>query len=385
MTIEARALLGASRKRTVHMVQPAPQQGLEMELPADMTKRIRSFEESSFVTTAGPRSTISALELTLHSQAEKSKWCSQARVNAIIGSCSRSLPSVKSGCRCYFAFAQRVLGKTQAQALPPTLDELLAWSGVFRCAETFSNYLSYVKVGTLLKGGCVTVFENDALRRAKRSIKNRAGFKRRDRMFIQLDTVRRIVVECNLPWDEHWGMLYLFAYVFLLRLPSEALPVVRGCIGFAHKDEQASVFMDGEHLCLKLKRRKNKAGGSLLKRACWCRQCKVTCPVHVLWPFFQQFEVGQAAFPGIKAGAALKQLKDVLQFLGLENFGSYRCHDLRRGHAKDMQLNGATLYEILAAGEWRSPAFLDYMSLMELEMGAVIEAHQAESSSEDEE
>jgi hypothetical protein len=138
-------------------------------------------------------------------------------------------------------------------------------------------------------------------------------------------------------------------------------------------------------LCLKLKRRKNKAGGSLLKRACWCRQCKVTCPVHVLWPFFQQFEVGQAAFPGIKAGAALKQLKDVLQFLGLENFGSYRCHDLRRGHAKDMQLNGATLYEILAAGEWRSPAFLDYMSLMELEMGAVIEAHQAESSSEDDE
>ena len=64
---------------------------------------------------------------------------------------------------------------------------------------------------------------------------------------------------------------------------------------------------------------------------------------------------------------------------------SYRCHDLRRGHAKDMQLNGATLYEILAAGEWKSPAFLDYMSLMELETGAVIEAHQAESSSEDEE
>jgi hypothetical protein len=107
--------------------------------------------------------------------------------------------------------------------------------------------------------------------------------------------------------------------------------------------------------------------------------------VHVLWPFFQRLEVGQAAFPGITAGAALRQLKDILHVLGLEHFRRYRCHDLRRGHAKDMQMNGATLYEILAAGEWKSPAFLDYMSLMELEMGAVIEAHQAESSSEDEE
>ena len=367
------------------MVQVAPQKP-EIELPVAMEDRLRSLEHGSFVAPSGPRNSVNALCLTLHSQVAKDKWCAKARIDAIIGSCSRSLPSVKSGCRCYFAFAEKVLGKTQAQALPPTLDELLAWSGTFRCAETFSNYLSYLKVGTLLVGGCVSVFENDALRRAKRSIKHRVGYKRRDRMFIQLDTVRVIVVACSKQAvNEYWGMLYLLAYVFLLRLPSEALPVVRGRIGFANnQDYKSCIFMEEELLCLKLKRRKNKPGGSLLKRACWCKQSVATCPVHVLWPFFSRLEVGQAAFPGVSAACALKQLRVLLEFLELENFCRYRCHDLRRGHAKDLQMNGANLQQILAAGEWKSPAFLQYLSLTDLELGAVIEAHQAESSSEDE-
>ena len=68
----------------------------------------------------------------------------------------------------------------------------------------------------------------------------------------------------------------------------------------------------------------------------------------------------------------------------MANAGKYRTHDWRRGHAKDMQMNGSTLYEILMAGEWRSPSFMTYMDTMELEMGATMEAHMAESSSEDE-
>ena len=95
-------------------------------------------------------------------------------------------------------------------------------------------------------------------------------------------------------------------------------------------------------------------------------------------------DVGQAAFPGVSAGIALRQSKDLLRALGHEDYKNYRCHDLRRGHANDLQVNGANLNQILAAGEWKNPAFLHYLSLTELELGAVIEAHQAVSSSEDE-
>ena len=68
----------------------------------------------------------------------------------------------------------------------------------------------------------------------------------------------------------------------------------------------------------------------------------------------------------------------------MANAGKYRTHDWRRGRARDMQMNGSTLYQISMAGEWRSPSFMSYMDLMELKMGATMEAHMAEFSSKDE-
>ena len=63
----------------------------------------------------------------------------------------------------------------------------------------------------------------------------------------------------------------------------------------------------------------------------------------------------------------------------------YRTQDLRRGHAQDLLESGATLGEILRAGQWRSPAFLKYLDLESLEQDAVVEAHLDESSSDGEE
>ena len=48
-----------------------------------------------------------------------------------------------------------------------------------------------------------------------------------------------------------------------------------------------------------------------------------------------------------------------------------------------MLANGASLAEILAAGMWRSPAFLSHLDLVELEREAVVEAHDDESSGDE--
>ena len=45
----------------------------------------------------------------------------------------------------------------------------------------------------------------------------------------------------------------------------------------------------------------------------------------------------------------------------------YGTHDLRRGHAEDMRESGCTLAEILAAGQWKSSAFLSYLDEADLE------------------
>ena len=65
----------------------------------------------------------------------------------------------------------------------------------------------------------------------------------------------------------------------------------------------------------------------------------------------------------------------MLEALGVPKARLYRTHDIRRGHARDMQARGATLGEILRAGGWRSAGFLAYLDLVELEAEAVLEAH----------
>ena len=70
-------------------------------------------------------------------------------------------------------------------------------------------------------------------------------------------------------------------------------------------------------------------------------------------------------------------LRTQLQALGVKDALRYRTHDFRRGHAKDLVAAGASLREILNAGEWRSAAFLSYLDKDELECDATLEAHVA--------
>ena len=80
---------------------------------------------------------------------------------------------------------------------------------------------------------------------------------------------------------------------------------------------------------------------------------------------------------------ALATLRTWLQELGVPDAGNYRIHDFRRGHARDLVRAGATLFEILTAGEWRSASFLAYLDKVELECEATLEAHLNESSDEE--
>ena len=276
--------------------------------------------------------------------------------------------------------------KCEADASPPSVDDLLAWSMLFRHPTTLSNYLDYLKLVCMLVRKSTSVFDDPAAKRAKRAIAKRGILKSRPPMFLQHTMVsamfERVYTEDRLEL-EHVAMPFLVTYTFLLRLPSEALPIVRGSAGVAN-NEQSCLYLSGDLLCLKLAKRKNKLHGSLLQRGCLCHSCRLTCPIHSLWPYFEDMQIGHKPFAKITPASALARLRCFLRELDVADAHKYRTHDWRRGHAKDMQMNGSTLYQILMAGEWRSPSFMSYMDLMELEMGATMEAHMAESSSEDE-
>ena len=107
--------------------------------------------------------------------------------------------------------------------------------------------------------------------------------------------------------------------------------------------------------------------------------CEATCPIHVLGAEIAGHELGTAMFEGITPADALSNLRFLLSQIGVQNARQYRTHDLRRGHAVDLQLSKAPLYQILEAGEWRSPAFMEYLDLHRLERDAVLQAHLDES------
>ena len=328
----------------------------------------------------GPRAALRKLAAGLGSHSEKQAYIQQASLDAILGACPKTMDSLKCGIRCYEAYVDAM--NPNVKYYPPELDTLLSWSTLFRSDGTWANYVGYVRTACILVNAPVDVFREPAMKRAKVAIKKRCLFESRPNMFLQANIVKKMMRWAlkpdNVGYRAH-SFLFLISYVFLLRLPSEALPLTAG---------QACIYVEEDELVLELVTRKNKLRGSKLRRACWCKNgdsvAKATCPMHVLAPVLKQIEVGAILFKGITAGSALATLRYVLGCLEVDNAEAYRTHDLRRGHARDLQQYGASLHEILEAGEWRSPAFLKYLDVSSLERDSVLEAHLNESSDDEE-
>ena len=329
---------------------------------------------------AGPRATLQALDKMRLSQLEWDLWIQEAMLESILGACPDSHKSLLSGLRCYFAFVT-VVYKDRVSFLPPEVNWLLAWSRLFRCAATFANYCCYVKTSCLAAGVSVEVFGHPALKRAKATIGKLGCFTSRPKMFVQLPLLERLLLHCRYSEDlARYGTLFLLAYVFLLRVPSEALGAV-----FATSpglDSKSVVELSDSELVLKLQKRKNKPRGSVLRRGCWCNEksmSRISCPVHALGAELAICQHGEPLFAGITAANALATLRNCLTALGVEQAGQYRTQDFRRGHAEDLRASGAPLKAILEAGEWRSPAFMTYLNVELLESEMVLQAHYDES------
>ena len=334
---------------------------------------------------AGPRAVQEQMANRFLCNREREAWIENARIAALLGACPKSLNSFRSGVRCYLNFAETVL-KVRGSVLPPTLAALLSWSQMFRCADTFSNYLSHVKLACELIDVSTSVFSERSLWRAKTAILKRGDFRPRKKMFIRLELVKRIVkIGESCPSEKAFAMLYLISYVFLLRLPSEALPitVVQDC---RLAKEKSAVSVHHDKIGFRFASRKNRLWESYQWRSCWCSQDRSTCPVHVLGPFLLQYGFGGRPFVATNEKMALSHLRTMLMELRVEEAHLYRTHDLRRGHTQDLVDSGTPAVEVLRLGDWRSRAVHSYVDMDQLENMAVAGAHFMESSdSEDDE
>ena len=179
------------------------------------------------------------------------EWVDNARNLAILGSCPKSLPSVRSGLKCWLRFAREALGR-EGRELPPSQDGLLAWSMTFRCDRTFSNYLGHVKTGCMLLGLSCEAVDSQVLKRAKLAIAKRTSFRPRMQLFLGLRMVENMLE--HLLAHPEWSTTVLWAwtaYVFLLRVPSECLPLVTAG-GIGEESMQSVMHVHDDHLELVL-------------------------------------------------------------------------------------------------------------------------------------
>ena len=98
---------------------------------------------------------------------------------------------------------------------------------------------------------CVQVFRDPAIRRAKSAIAKAQAFTPRDKLFIRLREVE-LIMKWALDAGEHLrvAMLFLMSYIFLLRVPSEALPAMAG-----RGEGQSRLYKEGDKIVLRLARR----------------------------------------------------------------------------------------------------------------------------------
>ena len=120
--------------------------------------------------------------------------------------------------------------------------------------------------------------------------------------------------------SQSYAMLWLVAYSFMLRVPSEALKMKRGGDGTTG----CSVIVAESDKCiaLHLASRKNRQRGSVVRRLCTCKQEEAVshplCVVHTLWNgFFAHMQPGDQPWAVLTPGEVNQHLRATLRKLGV--------------------------------------------------------------------
>ena len=118
---------------------------------------------------------------------------------------------------------------------------------------------------------------------------------------------------------------------------SQALPACKGRPDdqlLEHK--QTLIWKDGDSICIRILRRKNRPGGSgVLRRICSCSGGQHLCVVHALWgKFFENLPNGSEPWRNVTSGMTRERLRRALHTLRVPDAGKFGSQDFRRGHAE---------------------------------------------------
>ena len=324
---------------------------------------------------AGPAARIRMLERAKFSPETLNSFLNTGSQVNTLRQVQGSLRSVASGIQCWASFCDLL----DAPYFPPTAALVVRWSTVFKPGRSFGGYVAHLSKACQLLNIPLTWY-NAAVRGVIHGLENAQDISFKFDNYITKRIFRLILAHETL--NSEFGRLCYLAYVFILRLPSEALPAVRA----SPSDElikrsplpgtfQALIgtrFLpdDSERLVLKLRSRKSTRGGAIIMRPCFCDADdlggKGICPIHDFWPAVCSSSLwGEDLFPTLRSRNINRILKGMLRSMKIPDADSFSTHAFRRGASMELKNSGSTLAQILKTVGWNSSAFRAYLSFIQ--------------------
>ena len=284
-------------------------------------------------------------------------------MDTVINTIRASKGSFMSGLKNWMMYCDFM----QVPHMPANRDHARRWLSLFKHAGTARNYLAYVKKAHQIVGHSCTEFDVPETRQVIAGIEKGMTHVTKPRRRVQSGLLRKMV---HLAAQKGWTALadlWILSYAFLLRVPSEALAMQAGN---SAANKHSRFFIKDGVVTLHLNKRKNAPKGQTLQRSCCCVSNPALCPHLVCERRADPLIPGQRLF-GITYAQFLKQTREILRLLKVENFSEFGSHVFRRGCCDDMRAKKSPLRDILEAGGWKSGAFALYLEREAAERDAV--------------
>ena len=171
------------------------------------------------------------------------------------------------------------------------------------------------------------------------------------------------------------GRLFYLSHLFLLRVPSEGLPIRRAfstdiITTKSPQEVKAPIAVrasgDNLRLILQIKKRKlNKTGAATL-RPCFCdgewMGPSSLCPIRDIRPLVRRSSLpGDQLFPNIQWWNLNRKSNAILGNMGVESSSGFPTNAFRRGAATDTMESGPTIDQITRSAGRHSQAFRAYL------------------------
>ena len=319
----------------------------------------------------GPKKAVLCAGIGQWSAETKRRRLDDARVGVTLDSITGGKRSYVSAVRGYLVFMRELF--PDKVPVPPAIDDLLLWSQFFKHGGTFATYCSAVRWVSEGCGVDTAVFSDPLLRRAKKALK--LVTRPKQKRWIGASLARKLMRAALERMDATMAMMYLGAYVFLARVPSELLTWQFDGMRLTNReamDVSVGIQYTEVEMRVHMTKRKNAQLGDSVRRACSCHLCRALCPIHVLGPWLSTFEIGGFPFGSLSASTTTRKLRMDLEAIGVTDAILYSLHSFRRGGANDMKELGCSVEDLQRAGGWNSRACFDYIMPEDMDVGGAI-------------